>query len=137
MRLETILLVDDNLASRRLIRLILDQEGYRVLMAKDLDKALSLCRGRIHFDLLIVEAVLRTRRGKLVAECFQELRPGIPVLFTSGRSLDELIKDGIVDPEPFREQKAHFLQKPFTVKNLLDTVAQLLPEAAPSTFRAR
>src|SRR5581483_11147800 len=128
MRLETVLVVDDNLASRRLIRLILEKEGFRVLMAKDLDKALTLCRGRIHFDLLIVNAILRTRQGKLVAECFHELRPGVPVLFISGRPLDELIKGGLVDAEPFEQGKADFLQKPFTVKGLLDKVIQLLAD---------
>src|SRR5579872_2785045 len=137
MRLETILLVDDNLASRRLIRLILDKEGFRVLMAKDLDKALTLCRGRIHFDLLIVDAILRTRRGKLVAECFNELRPGVPVLFTSGHSFDELTRQGLVDAEPFQQRRAGFIQKPFTVKGLLGKVTELLASRQPKTFRAR
>jgi DNA-binding NtrC family response regulator len=124
--LETILIVDDNLAARRLIRVVLSQEGYRVLMAKDLDKALALCRGRIHFDLLIVEAILRTMRGKLVAECFNELRPGVPVLFISGRALPDLIHEGLADPELFQRGKASFIQKPFTVQGLLDTVSEVL-----------
>ena len=136
-RLETILVVDDNLAARRLMRVVLAQEGYRVLMAKDLDKALALCRGRIHFDLLIVEAILRTMRGKLVAECFNELRPGVPVLFTSGRSLPELIDEALVDPELFQQGKAHFIQKPFTVKGLLQTVSGALRLREPRRQTAR
>ena len=118
MRLETILVVDDNLASRRLIRLILDREGYRVLMAKDLDKAIALCRGRIHFDLLIVNAILRTAQGKLVADCFHELRPGVPVLFTSGTPLPDLIRKGYLDANRFDQGEDSFIQKPFTVKCL-------------------
>jgi DNA-binding NtrC family response regulator len=137
MRLETILVVDDNLASRRLIRLILDREGYRVLMAKDLEKAIDLCRGRIHFDLLIVDAILRTSHGKLVAECFHELRPGVPVLFTSGYPLPDLIRKGYVDSERFQRGEASFIQKPFTVKGLLDQVASILEPRQPKTFRAQ
>src|SRR5579871_2324171 len=114
MRLETILVVDDNLAARRLMRIVLAQEGYRVLMAKDLDKALTLCRGRIHFDLVIVEAILRTMQGKLVAECFNELRPGVPVLFVSGHPLEELIDQNLVDGSLLEQRKAYFIQKPFT-----------------------
>ncbi|HLK48407.1 MAG TPA: response regulator [Bryobacteraceae bacterium] len=137
MRLETILVVDDNLAARRLMRIVLAQEGYRVLMAKDLDKALTLCRGRIHFDLLIVEAILRTMRGKLVAECFNELRPGVPILYTSGRPLAELIEEGLVDPRSLQHGKAHFIQKPFTVKGLLQTVSQILEPREPIRQTAR
>lgn len=136
MRLETILVVDDNLASRRLIRLILDREGYRVLMAKDLDKAIALCRGRIHFDLLIVNAILRTMQGKLVAECFHELRPGVPVLFTSGSPFADLVRKGYLDTERFTSGEASFIQKPFTVKGLLDRVAEILDSRQPKTFRA-
>ena len=131
MRLETILVVDDNLAARRLMRVVLAQEGYRVLMAKDLDKAIALCRGRIHFDLVIVHAVLRTTQGKLVAQCFNELRPGVPVLFTSGQPLQDLINQDLVDPELFQQGKAYFLQKPFTVKGLLQTVAEVLDTRKP------
>src|SRR5690242_11753396 len=137
MRLETILIVDDNLAVRRLMRLVLSEEGYRILLAKDLDKALSLCRGRINFDLVIVEAVLRTMRGKLVAECFNELRPGVPVLFLSGHPLQKLIDQDLVDGSLLEQKKAYFLQKPFTVRGLLDTVSDILRQRAPKRQTAR
>ena len=136
MRLETILVVDDDLASRRLIRLILDREGYRVLMAKDLEKAIALCRGRIHFDLLIVNAILRTTQGKFVAECFHELRPGVPVLFTSGYPLSDLIRKDYLDAHRFEQGETSFLQKPFTVKGLSDKVAEILEPRQPKTFGA-
>lgn len=132
---QTILVVDDNLASRRLIRLVLDRGGYRVLMAKDLDKALALCRGHIKFDLLIVDAILGTGQGKLVGECFEELRPGVPILFTSGQPLPVLIRKGLIDSTALQRGKITFLQKPFTVMGLLNTVSEILRE--PKTFIAR
>ncbi len=125
---QTILVVDDNLASRRLMRLILDRAGYRVLMAKDVEKGLALCRGSIRFDLLIVEALLRTRQGKLVAECFYELRPGVPVLFMSGHALQELFQKSVLEAAWFQRGKVRFLQKPFTVSGLVTTVSELLRE---------
>ena len=136
-RPETILIVDSSLVSRRLVRLILDREGYRILMAKDLDRALALCRGRIPIDLLIVDPILRTRQGKLVAECFHELRSGTPVLFMSGHALQELLAKGVLDVEPFREGKAGFLEKPFTVAGLVEIVSKLLIRGQPRTFTAR
>ena len=132
---QTILVVDDNLASRRLMRLILDRGGYRVLMAKDLDKALALCRGHIKFDLLIVDAILSTGHGKLVAECFEELRTGVPILFTSGQPLPVLHRKGLLDSAALQRGKISFLQKPFTVMGLLTTVSEILRE--PRTFIAR
>lgn len=133
---QSILVVDDNLASRRLIRLVLDRGGYRVLMAKDTDKALALCRGSIKFDLLIVEAILSSGQGKLVAECFSELRPGVPVLFMSGHPLPVLIKRGQVDSTAFQRGTAHFIQKPFTVQGLLTTIADILRGREPRTLTA-
>ncbi len=132
---QTILVVDDNLASRRLMRLVLDRGGYRVLMAKDLDKALALCRGHIKFDLLIVDAILGTGQGKLVAECFEELRAGVPILFTSGQPLPVLTRKGLIDSTALQRGKINFLQKPFTVMGLLNTVSEILRE--PKTFIAR
>ena len=132
---QTILVVDDNLASRRLMRLVLDRGGYRVLMAKDLDKALALCRGHIKFDLLIVDAILGTGQGKLVAECFEELRPGVPILFTSGQPLPVLARKGLIDSTAIQRGKTTFLQKPFTVMGLLNTVSEILRES--KTFIAR
>jgi DNA-binding NtrC family response regulator len=136
MSAHTILVVDDNLASRRLMRLILDRGGYRVLMAKDLDKALALCRGHIKFDLLIVDAVLGMAQGKFVAECFEELRPGVPVLFTSGQPLQTLIKKGLVDSAAYHRGRASYLQKPFTVMGLLTTVSNILHDRERKIFTA-
>ncbi|HEX5003779.1 MAG TPA: PAS domain S-box protein [Gemmatimonadales bacterium] len=122
----TILLVEDEEAVRRLGKRILEQEGYAVLAAEHAADALAIAsahRGPIH--LLVTDVVMPGRSGVELARDLQQLRPGIPVLFTSGY------------PETTRgrwqptDGWGAFLQKPFTPSELVEAV-----RAATTVLRA-
>jgi FixJ family two-component response regulator len=48
------------------------------------------------------------------------MRPGVAVLFTSGYARDAIARDGVL------EQSVNFLQKPYTLSKLGETVRRAL-----------
>jgi len=108
---ETVLLVEDSLQVRTLIRRILKSRGYRVLEAADGPSAIELSEsepGRIH--LLLTDVVMPGMSGGVLAEKLKTARPDLKILFTSGYTDDKVILHGVVDspyafiPKPFRSE---------------------------------
>ncbi len=106
---ETILVVEDEEAVRRLTRRILEARGYRVLEAGNGAEALAAVREHgdaIH--LLLTDLVMPDTTGADLAAKLQESRRDIRVLFMSGYTDDAAVRNGLLGPGHF------FLQKPFT-----------------------
>jgi len=103
-----VLLVDDEPAIRRLVRMILEESGYVVLDAANGLEGLAVCRAHPgHIDVLLSDLVMPELGGHELAARALELRPALKVLFMSGYT-----PEGAVD-QPFRNDDA-FLQKPFS-----------------------
>src|ERR1043165_4870296 len=118
---ETILMVEDEAALRELIREILEQDGYKVLVAHDGRDALSTSaqyQGAI--DLLITDVVMPEVSGREVAERLTRDYAQVKVLFMAGYTDDAVVRHGVL------EEGAHFLQKPFTPDALLRKVREIL-----------
>jgi PAS domain S-box-containing protein len=118
---ETILLVEDEAAVRRLAERILSGAGYTVLTAIDGSKALEfLARDDVHVDLLITDVVLPGMNGRVLADRVGELYPEVKVLFTSGYTDDAILRHGVLD------DGVAFLGKPYTAPALTGRVRKLL-----------
>lgn len=118
---ETILLVEDEDLVRSLLSRLLDACGYKVLEASDGQSALALFEShREEIDLLLTDVVMPRMGGPELAEKFQSLRPGLPVLFVSGYTDDAIVRDGVLDLD------VNFLQKPFSLETVSRRVRQLL-----------
>jgi len=101
--------VDDEDATRRLITLILRQEGYAVLEAADCDGAENLHRRhRGKIDLLLTDVCLPGPNGPELAAVLRKSEPDLNVLFMSG--------------SPEAEAGTPFLRKPFGMAELLRQV---------------
>ncbi len=106
---ETILLVEDQDAVRRLTKSILKAYGYQILEAPNADEALGIAeRYSGEIDLLLTDVVLPGVNGKELSERLKTLRPTVKVLFTSGYPSDVIAHRGVLDvgmayiPKPFR-----------------------------------
>src|SRR6185295_11189395 len=77
---ETILLVEDQPALRASVRRILEQGGYRVVVASDGFEALKACEGHGAFDLLVTDIALPQMRGTELAQRLLRLQPKLRVL---------------------------------------------------------
>ncbi|HEY0022237.1 MAG TPA: PAS domain-containing protein [Longimicrobium sp.] len=125
---ETILLIEDEGAVRSLTRRVLTRQGYTVVDARDGAEALALARREdADFDLVITDVVMPGMSGPAVAEELRALIGGVPVLYMSGYTDDEMLRRGI------HTSDTHFLQKPFTPGSILTQVRAVLddPRARP------
>jgi CheY-like chemotaxis protein len=120
-RIRTVLVVEDDEPIRALARRALEARGYAVLVARDADEALELCRGRQEpLDLLLSDVVLPGANGRELADRVTTLMPGVRTLFMTGYTGDVLIRHGI------REQSVDLIEKPFSPDELLRRVASAL-----------
>jgi CheY-like chemotaxis protein len=118
---ETVLLVEDEQAVRRLVRTALESQGYQVLEASCGEDALALAQhyhGVIH--LLMTDVVMPGMGGHALAQQLQTHRGELQVLFVSGYMQDAVARHGVV------ESKSAFLQKPFTPIALARKVREVL-----------
>jgi len=119
-----ILIVDDEADIRRLIRGILEDEGYDVLEAENSKEALSVFETKKP-DLAILDIWLQgsEKDGMEILEHYKSLAPHFPVLMISGHGNIETavnaIKIGAYD----------FIEKPFKSDRLLLMIARGLEAA--------
>ena len=118
---ETILVVEDEEAVRKVAARTLRLAGYQVLTAADGEEALLACQGHqgeIH--LLLTDVVMPQMSGPHLAKRLQELRPELRVLYMSGYSEDAIVHHGVLDPG------TSFVGKPFGGNDLRRKVRQAL-----------
>ena len=120
---ETILLVEDEEAVRRLASLLLERSGYRILVAESAEDAVVLSRaydGEIH--LLLADVVLPGMNGRRLADLLSEERPRMRVIFASG----------YFDDRGVLEARSELIQKPFNPDTLARTVRRVLDRGRAS-----
>ncbi|MCX8116574.1 MAG: PAS domain S-box protein [Desulfobacterota bacterium] len=118
---ETVLVVEDEEAVRKLAVRFLKKLGYRVLEASDGGEALLLCEKHpdpIH--LILSDVVLPGINGREVVERLQKIHPEARALFMSGYTDNVIVHFGIL------EGGVEFLQKPFTLEKLARKVREVL-----------
>jgi CheY-like chemotaxis protein len=120
-----VLVVEDEEAVRNMTARLLENEGYRVLVSGNGREALeSIQRGMARLDLVITDVAMPDMNGHELAAHLRRLRPGLPVLFMSGYTDDEMVRRGLLEPDH------PFLSKPFTPEILAANVRQLIDQAA-------
>ncbi|MEN9934550.1 MAG: hypothetical protein RLZZ387_1129 [Chloroflexota bacterium] len=119
---ETILMVEDESAIRRLAGRILRGQGYTVLEAANGVEALRVAQEHAGtwIDLLLTDSVMPLMGGRALAEELVRQRPEIRVLFTSGYT-----EGGVVPPEVVPTEIV-LLPKPFSPEELLHRVRHVL-----------
>ena len=123
---ETVLLVEDEDAVRRLAREVLEGNGYAVIEASHGGEALRRAeefRGPIH--LLLTDVVMPGLGGRQLAEGLSALHPETRVLYLSGYTEDAVVRHGVLQAE------TNFLQKPFSLTALTQKVREVL-DAGPA-----
>lgn len=136
--LGTVLVADDEPGVRALARRILENGGYRVVEAGNGVEALEVIAGPARIDFLIADLDMPVMRGEEMAKKIRALRPDMRVLYVTAHS-EQLFKE-----RPELIEGEAFLDKPFTVRGLLEAVSLLKvgyinepPPAPPATGLAR
>ena len=116
---QTILVVDDDCAIRRLVSIFLEIEGYAVLIAENAEAAMKLYREhQSNVALLLTDVVMPKMNGLELADQLLRREPQLPILFMSG-SQDASRGFGCV-------------AKPFTMAGLIRRVGEVLGSRSPA-----
>jgi PAS domain S-box-containing protein len=117
----TVLIVEDQEEVRKLVKAVLESEGFNVLEAAGGAAALSLSRRYIEtIHLLITDLIMPEMTGKQLADELMPMRPDMKVLYISGYSGDVLARRGVSEPD------VPYLAKPFTPLTLSTRVHEVL-----------
>lgn len=118
---ELVLVVDDELAVRELVRAVLEEFGYQVEAASTGEEALHLfSRQPDRYRGIVVDLLLPGMSGSRLVASLLERSPGVPVMAISGMQADlEALK---TDAPGIR----CVLRKPFTTEEFLTAVAGLV-----------
>jgi CheY-like chemotaxis protein len=118
---ERILLVEDDDLVRVHAMQLLESLGYVVVAASNGPEALELLRKDIPCDLLFTDVIMPGgMTGPKLAEAAHALRPGLPVLYTSGYTENAIIHHGRVDPG------VNLLHKPYRKPELAAKIRAVL-----------
>lgn len=118
---QTVLLVEDEEAIRKLIFRILQNMGYRVLSTSTPTEAVHMAEEWGNkIDLLLTDVVMPEMNGRDLANRLQELNPDLKVLYMSGYTNNVIIHRGVLD------NGINFISKPFSHKELAEKVNEVL-----------
>jgi signal transduction histidine kinase len=121
---ETILLVEDEGEVRALVREVLEERGYRVMVATGPREALHLAADRgTRIDLLLTDVIMPQMTGRALADLLTADRPTLPVMFMSGYADSAVVEHGVL------QAGRAYLQKPFTPIQLARVVRRVLDTA--------
>lgn len=109
----SILIVDDEEIIRDFLSEVL--EDYDLTVASDGDEAISRMKER-KYDLVITDLRMPKVPGEEVVKAARELRPGAKVIIISGYSSLYTVSQSV------NHGAFAFLSKPFSIKELLQTV---------------
>lgn len=117
----TILVVDDQTDIGPLARDMLEPTGNAVIHTTDPMEALRWARqSTVDMDLLLLDAVMPVMGGRELARHLLALRPTLKVILMSGYEVEDVHESGWP-----------FLQKPFAMQTLTETVMAELSKRPP------
>jgi DNA-binding response OmpR family regulator len=113
MKVERVLIVEDDPDLRQLIRVMLKKDVAHIDEAGDGDTAIEKLEGPDKYDLVILDIMLPQKNGFEVAEHIKKLdrKPKILVVSAIARYFDDRFERGTA-----------ILQKPFTAEDLLHAI---------------
>ena len=116
----SVLIVDDEPSVQRFVERVLSEAGYTTTVAGDGPEALETASRMGEFDLVVTDVMMPQMTGDELARRLRAQRPAVKVLYLTGFS-DRLFKEKVT----LWADEA-FLDKPCTVKGLLEAVSLLL-----------
>ena len=118
---ETILIVDDEKIILSIGRQLLEKLGYRVLTAASGEAGIDMFRQkRDAIDLVVLDMIIPDMDGREVYRKIKRINPRVKVLISSGFNIDRFASQFLLD------SRDGFIQKPFGLQNLSETLDRLL-----------
>ncbi|MEZ0332917.1 MAG: ATP-binding protein [Gemmatimonadales bacterium] len=116
-----VLVVEDEASVRSMVRRSLEAVGLTVVEAKNGREALEMVATRPERPrLVLTDVIMPELNGRELSEALASSQPGLPVLFMSGYTGEDVLARSLL-PET-----AQFIQKPFAPEELVARVRTLL-----------
>jgi DNA-binding NtrC family response regulator len=120
--MSSILIVDDDQNIRKVLRNLLDQEGFNVLTASDVDKALPFIDAQ-DLDLIVTDLKMPGKSGMDLLAAVHERKPALPIIMITAYGNIEAavmaMKKGAYD----------FITKPFDEHELLNVIFKAISDS--------
>jgi len=116
------LLVDDEETVRAVSRRMLEKHGFRVITASDGHEAIEQIRQHgADISCVVLDLMMPRMDGEETWRELRRLRPGLPILLSSGYTEQEILRrfEGV--------EISGFLQKPYTTEQLLEALRKIFP----------
>lgn len=119
--MSVVLVVEDDVFIREVAVMLVEDWGYTVIAAKDVESALKVLRSPQRIDLLFTDIYLKTAvfGGCDLAREAMAIHPHLRVLYTTGNSATEKLKAQFV-------VGSQFMRKPYTPHQLQSAFKSLL-----------
>ncbi|MEZ4386274.1 MAG: PAS domain-containing protein [Candidatus Krumholzibacteriia bacterium] len=118
---ESILVVEDDDAVRRLAAAVLERYGYQVTAVASPSIAIAHAAGRDEpYDLLLSDVVMPGMNGAQLHRALRGFWPDLPVLYMSGYTSNVIAHHGVL------AEGLQFIQKPFHSLDLVRRIRDLL-----------
>ncbi len=117
---KTILVVEDNIISFKLMQAILKSSGLNMFHAENGQSAVDLCKEHPEIDLVIMDIMLPVMDGLTATKLILENRPGLPVIAATANAFsedrEECIQAGCVD----------YINKPIAFDRLFEMLSKYI-----------
>lgn len=123
MEQHSILVVDDELLIRDLLYDFFQQQGWKISVAENGEKALEILRSR-KIDLLLTDIKMPQMDGLSLTSQVRELYPEIPVVLMTGYPSVETAVEGI------RAKVEDYIIKPFNINKLFKSLKSQIEKSA-------
>ena len=118
---ETILVVEDDDAVRRMTRMFLELKGYTVVEARNAAEAIQFVEyNKGSIEMVLTDVAMPGMKGSELVERLMKLRSGLKVLYMSAYTEDAAIHSGILG------SGSAFIEKPFNADELAYKVRNVL-----------
>jgi PAS domain S-box-containing protein len=125
-----VMVVEDELAIRGLVRRTLEGAGLVVIEAENGRQALDIfALGGEPPRLVLTDVIMPELNGRELSDALADMHPNLPILFMSGYTGDEVLARSLLP------DTAPFIQKPFAPDELLSRVRGMLAGASTSEVR--
>jgi len=118
---ETILIAEDEPAVRKVLRLSLEEYGYRVIEAENGEDAVKQYKDNMgKVSLVLLDVIMPVKNGGVAYDEIKSLKPDTKVIFMSGYT------DDIITTKGMLAAGAEFISKPITPYSLMKKVREVL-----------
>lgn len=122
---KTVLLVEDTIQVRQMVRLFLQRAGYTVLEASNGFEALQVAKqSKQPIHMLLTDVIMPEMNGPDLAARLAEDRKNLKVLYMSGYSNHPVVQESVL------KSGASFIAKPFAPEALLQKVREVFDTPA-------